>query len=317
MALLYVATALLFSVGLGSPQDLEIGRLSEQFNYNESIPLDVERTLVEETDGTRVYDISYASPKGGRVSAYLVVPPGEEPHPAIVFAHWGLGTRVQYLPEAKLYAEAGAASLLVDYPWGRSGESFRPHSGYTDAENDRELYIHAVVDIRRGLDLLVNEPYVDPGRIAYVGHSIGAQLGGILSAVDRRIKTVVLIGGTPGLEAMLLDETVRVFEGYRNAFGHENIVRYIELSRSLDAVNYVPHASPTSILFQFGRFEQFFGREAMRSYAEAASRPKRVEWYATDHEMNEIQALVDRARWLQEALGLDPIQPILARKMSP
>lgn len=59
-------------------------------------------------------------------------------------------------------------------------------------EMDRQAEIHAVVDLRRGIDLLLARPDVDPRRLAYVGHSYGAQWGAILSAVDKRIKTAVL-----------------------------------------------------------------------------------------------------------------------------
>src|SRR5438270_10837729 len=62
-------------------------------------------------------------------------------------------------------------------------------------ELDRDAFIHAVVDLRRGIDLLVARPDVDGDRIAYVGHSYGAQWGSILSAVDRRMKTTVLMAG--------------------------------------------------------------------------------------------------------------------------
>ena len=67
-----------------------------------------------------MYDLTYASPKGGRVTAYLVAPAGKGPFAGLVFGHWGPGNRTEFLPEATLYARAGAASLLVDYPWVRS-----------------------------------------------------------------------------------------------------------------------------------------------------------------------------------------------------
>lgn len=44
--------------------------------------------------------------------------------------------------------------------------------------------------------------------------------------------------------------------------------------------------------------------------------PKEVKWYATDHELNDFQALLDRAQWLAEQTGIDPIQPILITRMS-
>ena len=47
----------------------------------------------------------------------------------------------------------------------------------------------------------------------------------------------------------------------------------------------------------------------MRRYAEAASEPKRVLWYDTGHELNDLQALVDRLAWLRERIGIQVVNP--------
>ena len=55
----------------------------------------------------------------------------------------------------------------------------------------------------------------------------------------------------------------------------------------------------------------------MKRYAEAASEPKKVLWYDTGHELNDVRALADRATWLAPKLGLKPIQPLLVRRITP
>src|SRR6266403_23404 len=60
-----------------------------------------------------------ALPICGPVAAYLVVPKGKGPFAAVLFGHWGHGTRAEFIPEAKIYARAGAVSLIPDYPWDR------------------------------------------------------------------------------------------------------------------------------------------------------------------------------------------------------
>lgn len=44
------------------------------FDYDRSLPLDVKEIGVEDRNGVRIHDVSYQSPKRGRVTAYLVVP---------------------------------------------------------------------------------------------------------------------------------------------------------------------------------------------------------------------------------------------------
>src|SRR3982751_1718824 len=89
------------------------------FDYDLKAPLDIHDKVIEEFDGGSLHDITYKSPKGGPVAAYLVVPKGKGPFAAILFGHWGNGTRAEFIPEAKLYARAGAVSLIPDYPWDR------------------------------------------------------------------------------------------------------------------------------------------------------------------------------------------------------
>ncbi len=80
------------------------------FDYDSKQPLDIHDKIIEEfTDGT-LHDITYTSSNGGPVAAYLVVPKGEGPFAAVLFGHWGNGTRAEFIPEAKIYARAGAIS---------------------------------------------------------------------------------------------------------------------------------------------------------------------------------------------------------------
>jgi hypothetical protein len=57
-------------------QDAELLR---HFDYDSKAPLDVQEAGVEQRGEVTIHDISYASPKGGRVPAYLVVPKGKGP----------------------------------------------------------------------------------------------------------------------------------------------------------------------------------------------------------------------------------------------
>jgi dipeptidyl aminopeptidase/acylaminoacyl peptidase len=63
------------------------------FDYDSKAPLYYRENDVQDINGIKVRDISYASPKGGSVPADLIVPPGEGPFPAVIFVHWGQGNR--------------------------------------------------------------------------------------------------------------------------------------------------------------------------------------------------------------------------------
>jgi dienelactone hydrolase len=295
-------------------QTQSINELRRLFDYDQTAPIDVREVAVITRDGVRIHDITYASPKAGRVTAYLVVPAGRGRFAGVVFGHWGYGTRTEFLPEAILYARAGVVSLLVDdlgvrpAPWRRSAPG-------TEPDAVRENYIQSVVDLRRGIDILRARPDIDPSRIAYVGHSSGAHWGAILSAVDRRLKTVVLMAGVPNEATILLESDDPDYIDFRQSTPKEQLDSYFKIISPLDAINYVPRAAPTPLLFQFARFEQYFNETAMKRYSQAASEPKLVLWYDTGHGLNDIRPLIDRARWLQRYVGMKPVVPILRRHL--
>jgi len=286
------------------------------FDYDAKAPLDVHDKVIEEFDGGTLHDITYKSPKGGPVAAYLVVPKGKGPFAAILFGHWGNGTRAEFIPEAKLYAKTGAVSLIPDYPWDRPQPWRKTPSHYDKPELDCEIEIQAVLELRRGIDLLFARPDVDPKRLAYIGHSYGAQWGSILSAVDRRMKTSVLMAGVAENGDIFLRGNHPTIIELRKSRPSGQFERYAHITGDIDAIHFVGHAAPIPLLLQFGNFEEYFDKTSMEHYAAAASDPKKVLYYDTGHDLNDPRALEDRYNWLVEHIALRrlPILPTSSPK---
>ena len=106
-------------------QDAELVR---HFDYDKKAPINHKQIGMEQRGQVTIYDITYASPKGGAVPAYLVVPKGKGPFAEVVWGHWYWGNsplrnRKQFLEEAVALAPAGVVSLLTDGPIARSGAS--------------------------------------------------------------------------------------------------------------------------------------------------------------------------------------------------
>jgi dienelactone hydrolase len=295
-------------------QNDSIAAMQRMFDYDKNAPLDIKEVGVINRNNILIHDITYVSPKSGRVTAYLVVPAGRGRFAGVVFGHWGYSTRTEFLPEAILYAQAGVVSLLVD-DLGVRPAPWRRNASGTEPEAVRENFIQSAVDLRRGIDVLLSRTEVDPNRIAYVGHSSGARSGAILSAVDRRLKTVVLMAGVPSEKTILLESDDPDFVGFRQSTPKEQLDNYFRIVSPLDAINYVPHSRPTPLLFQFARFEQYFNEAAMQQYARAASEPKLVLWYDAGHALNDVRALTDRANWLRRHIGMKPVAPILRNSL--
>ena len=274
------------------------------FDYDAKAPLDIHDKIIEEFDGGSLHDMTYVSPKGGPVAAYLVVPKGKGPFAAVLFGHWGNGTRTEFIPQAKLYARAGAVSLLPDYPWDRPQPWHKTPNHYDKPELDREIEIQAVLELRRGIDLLLARPDVDPKRLAYVGHSYGAQWGSILSAVDKRMKTSVLMAGVAEIGDIFLRGNDPGIIELRKSRPPGQFERYAQIAGEIDALHFVGHAAPIPLLFQFANFEQLFDKTSMEHYATTATDPKKVLYYDAGHDLNDPQALQDRYDWLAKYIDL-------------
>jgi dienelactone hydrolase len=253
-----------------------------------------------------LHDLTYASANQQRVAAYLVVPKGKGPFVPIVFGHWGNGSRAEFIPEAKLYARVGAISILPDYPWDRSEPYRRTTEHFDKPELDRDTFAQAVIDLRRAADVLLARNDVDPKRLAYVGHSYGAQWGAILTSVDKRMRTAVLMAGVGEIGDLLLRNPDPGFVELRKALPPGVLERYVQVVGEVDGARFVRRAAPVSVFMQFGRFEQYFDRDSATRYAAAATEPKKVLWYDAAHDLNDPQCLRDRYAWLVEQVGLKP-----------
>jgi dienelactone hydrolase len=291
-------TALLFA------QDSD---LLHHFDYDQKAPLGVREIGTEHRSGVVIHDISYISPKGGSVPAYLVVPDGKGPFAAVIWGHWYMPgseflNRKEFLDEAIALAPAGVVSLLPDGPIARPGHKEDDSWLSEQQVADR---VQAIVDMRRGADLLLTRPDVDPKRLAYVGHSYNAEVGAFLSGIDRRFRAFVLMAGSMSDDISLKAKEI---QDYRQKVGPEKFDAFFAKYSWLDAGKYVSHAAPAVIFLQYGSQEKFLTPERDKEYAAVVSEPKRFKLYDAPHALN-AEARRDRVGFLVEQLQLKPVSP--------
>ena len=291
--------------------------LARHWAYDKNQPLEMSQAGVEERDGIKIYDITYKAPlgdraplvgpNGGIVTAYLVVPSGKGPFPAVIYCHWCMPgsekkNRSEFLGEAIVLAHAGVISLLLDH--------VTVHPGFvedTSPLNEQQVAVDVQQDIniRRGADLLVTRADVDPKRLAYVGHSCGAGAGAFLSGIDKRFKSFVLMaGGWP-------DDTFKkspMYEQYRQKIGTEKFDAFQAEHLWADTGKYVSHAAPAVVFLQFASDEQFVTPEMDKDFFAAVSEPKRMKMYEAPHALN-ADATRDRIAFLSEQLSFKAPDP--------
>ena len=272
------------------------------FDHDRHAPLGIDESSESVRDGVTVHDISYSSPRGVRVSAFLVVPDGPGPFAGLIIQHGIPGYREFHLGYAMVLAKTGAVVLLIDAPFSRRMRADSTAQPFTFTEQDRDEQVQLIIDLRRGVDLLASRADVDADRIGYIGFSHGAAMGGLLAGVESRVRAYVLAVGAGGLTEFLADESGpmgRLF--FLPKTRQDEWLRWME---DIEPIGYVGHAAPAALFFQNARRDQAIAEDDAVRYQEAGSEPKRVEWYDSGHNLP-LEAILDQVEWLQKEIGID------------
>ena len=284
LALFLISAVFASNLSFGSDVDAP-------FAYDKSAPFDLHEIASTQRGAATVRDFTFAGAKTP-VQACLVTPATPGPHAAILYVHW-LGepattNHTEFLEEAIALADRGVVSLLVDAMWAAPKwyENRVP-------EEDYDRSVQQVIELRRAMDLLVNQPGVDPQHLALVGHDFGAMYGMIASAQDPRARTFVFMAGVP-----------RLVDWFLFARQPQDLPAYRRQLAPLDPVNFIGRLAPASIFFQFAQKDEYVSpAQAAECYAAALPR-KQMAHYEGGHDLHSPAVSADRIAWLERELEL-------------
>jgi len=272
------------------------------FDYDANVPLDIRDEVSTFRNGVTWTDFSYASPKGGRVPATLLVPDGPAPFAGVVLMHGMPSRRQEVVNIGERFARAGAVVIAIDAPHARPEHRQRADSAIVFTARDREEQIQLIVDLRRAVDLLLARPDVDSQRLAYVGFSYGGAMGGLLAGVEDRLQAYVLVVGDGGLvtHSTGLDDVSDSLYALRQ----DKREAWWDAMWPIEPIHFVGHAAPAALLFQSGRLDRAVPLPDAVRYQLAGSEPKDIMWYDAGHSLGN-EAWRDQAYWLEEHIGID------------
>jgi hypothetical protein len=272
------------------------------FRYDRAYPLHIdEKSRRATASGFVHYEITYDSPLGGKVPATLLVPRGNGPFPALVLQHGMPGTRSDeiMMTEARRYAAAGVVTIGIDAPFARRGAAGLAEP-ITFTTRDRREQIQLIVDLQRAVDVLLTREEVDADRIAYMGISYGAAMGGLFAGIETRISAYVLQVGDGGI--------VEHFTGPEDGDGAlESLTparrrKWLRAMEPIEPIYFIGHAAPADLLLQSADFDTSVWEADAIRYQRLASEPKEIRWYQSGHYLPD-EARCDAAVWLRERLG--------------
>jgi hypothetical protein len=285
--------------------------LLPRFDYDSHAGLAMRETDVHKRGDIRLIELNYAGASGDRVPAYLLIPPGGGPFPAIIWGHWlmkgsPLANKDEFLEEAVALARSGVVSLLIDAPQARNDWVEAKGGLLESVKQQSEAAAHQVTDLRRGIDLLYGRHDVDRKRIAYVGHSWDAHAGAILAGVEIRIGSYVLMasGYSDEEEAFASKDPERMAQ--IKQVGEDNVHNYFREYAWDDPAYFLGHTDRESIFLQFASGDPISKEMAQKYLDRFSAKDKKMEFYNAPHALN-AAARLDRDRWLQKHLGIKKI----------
>ena len=163
----------------------------------------------ESYEGYRCDKIAYQTLPNNWVSAYLLVPRGPTPRPAVICPHGhgmnekeGVIGKAKFpgVPYAQELARQGIVALAPDNAFmGERHINYHGNSGCMVGwarlnHMGQDLTGLRIFDLMAGINLLNQLPEVDSARIGCVGLSGGCWLTQVLAAIDPRIQAVILSG---------------------------------------------------------------------------------------------------------------------------
>lgn len=153
----------------------------------------------ESPEAWRVERVTYAAAYGGeRIIAYLFLPKKARPpyQTVVYFPHSG-GENLRSFEQSEMnylgfIVRGGRALLFPMYKGTYERRLERPPDG---PNARRDLAIARIKDLQRSVDYVMSRSDLDRDRLAYFGVSLGARVGSISLAIEKRFKTAVLWSG--------------------------------------------------------------------------------------------------------------------------
>jgi dienelactone hydrolase len=289
------------------------GAAQSLFDYDRTVPFEWQSEPLSPRKDVILTSAAFQTRKGRRMDSILVEPAGKasRKRPAILFQHGGGQSMATYIGDAILLAKAGAVSLILEAPYRLTPEEQKQSPPKGASQRDRLVDI--VVAVRRSIDWLESRPDIDRNRIAYVGHSFGGNAGGVLTAVDKRIKAFVLMGLTDRYTTHIEKNPGDFWKTYRDSMSKEELTETLELIRVTDPDQFLPRSAPAQLLFQCARFDMDDVKQACELAYQAAAQPKQLRWYEIEHNFANVEASLDRLVWLRERLRLRGLAQTLGR----
>jgi formylglycine-generating enzyme required for sulfatase activity/pimeloyl-ACP methyl ester carboxylesterase len=268
--------------------DRTFAQFARQFVYDRA-PLEAHLDKVVDGEDWRLEGVSVnAAYNGERLPIYVFLPPhGRPPYqPVVLFPGSAMLFVSRFDPrwiadyrDYSFVIKSGRALVLPVYK-----STFERQDGlHTDLPNESVAYKEHVImwtkDFSRTLDYLETRADLRPDRIAFLGASWGGFMGGIVPAVEKRIRVAVLNVGGMAMERALPE---------------------------VDQINYLPRVTQPVLMLN-GEYDSYVPVEtAQKPFFRLLGTPpgdKKMIVYPSGHLVPRVEFMKETLAWLDQYLG--------------
>jgi pimeloyl-ACP methyl ester carboxylesterase len=271
--------------------DRTFAQFARQFVYDRA-PLEARIDDVVDGEGWRLESVSVnAAYNGERLPIHVFLPRhGAPPYqPVVLFPGSAMFFVSRFDPrwiadyrDFSFVIKSGRALVLPTYK-----STFERQDGlHSDSPNESVAYKDHVImwvkDFSRTLDYLETRQDLRPDRIAFLGASWGGFMGGIVPAVEQRVRVVVLNVGGMVMERSLPE---------------------------VDQINYLPRIRQPVLMLN-GEYDNYFPVETAQKpmFRLLGTQPddKKMIVYPSGHLVPRVEFMKETLAWLDRYLG--PVQ---------
>jgi predicted esterase len=289
-------TFLLFIFWVFDSFSQPIGELRKLFNYDKGLETYCKVISSRDTANCTISEVIYQGLGETKINAYLVIPHKMmRQYPVVLFYHGSNQEKYLFFNQAIELADQSIASLHMVQLEGSLT--------YTDPEKDFRTNQQTIINLRRSIDMLENHSQIDPGRLAFVGFDHGSWAGAVLSGVENRISTYILISCT-AYPTNTMETSSVVTNTPPVVLSPEQKSKYSNRMKAFDPINYLGNRVRSSVLFQYPEAGTNGDSEYFQKLFLATKEPKQLAKYNTNllDIINFPEAVNDRLKWLKNHL---------------
>jgi cephalosporin-C deacetylase-like acetyl esterase len=225
-------------------------------------------------------------------------------YPVIFYMHFHVGDK-ELVSMIAPWVGRGIAVFAIDgvYRGERLDETkdiFSPDPRET-AQNIR----NQIMDILRGFDVIAQWDGLDPGRIGFMGISMGAITGTAAVTLDKRVNTVLLVDGAGDFNLIFDLSTYGDSEKIKTFMDENNITKeqLVGAFRIVDPLAFAPYLVDRPVFMINGEKDTILPVPAIKElYENLGTKDKSIKWFPSDHYLPFDKVLPECLKWFLKYL---------------